>query len=73
MDIYPLWWALSPGGQAWAENSTAIGAPANLIVIGITEREGINIRFVDFLTIGMVVLVVSVAIGLGILWVRFIW
>jgi len=42
-------------------------------VIGIAEREGINISFVDFLKIGLVVLVVSVAIGLGILWLRYIW
>jgi Na+/H+ antiporter NhaD/arsenite permease-like protein len=72
MDVGPLWWALSLGA-CLGGNGTAIGASANVVVIGIAEREGINISFVDFLKIGMVVLVVSVAIGLGILWLRYIW
>jgi len=72
MDVGPLWWALSLGA-CLGGNGTAIGASANVVVIGIAEREGINISFVDFLKIGLVVLVVSVAIGLGILWLRYIW
>ncbi|HDS63156.1 MAG TPA: transporter [Methanofollis liminatans] len=72
MDVGPLWWALSLGA-CLGGNGTAIGASANVVVIGIAEREGINIRFVDFLKMGMAVLVISVAIGVGILWLRYIW
>ncbi|WP_342676252.1 ArsB/NhaD family transporter [Methanofollis sp. UBA420] len=72
MDVYPLWWALSLGA-CLGGNGTAIGASANVVVIGIAERQGINISFVEFLKVGMVVLIVSVAVGLGILWLRYFW
>jgi Na+/H+ antiporter NhaD/arsenite permease-like protein len=71
MDIYPLWWALSVGA-CLGGNGTAIGASANVVVLGISEREGINISFMDFLKLGMFVLVVTVAVGLGMLWIMFI-
>ncbi|NYT04997.1 MAG: ArsB/NhaD family transporter [Methanomicrobiales archaeon] len=70
MDVYPLWWALSLGA-CMGGNGTAIAASANVVVLGIAEREGINITFMDFLKIGMFVLVVTVAVGLGILWLMF--
>ncbi|AHF80821.1 ArsB/NhaD family transporter [Thermococcus paralvinellae] len=71
MDIYPLWWALSLGA-CLGGNGTAIGASANVVVIGIAEREGIRITFGDFLKVGMVIMVITVAIGVGILWIRYI-
>ncbi len=71
MDVYPLWWALSLGA-CLGGNGTAIGASANVVVIGIAEREGIRITFGDFLKVGMVIMIVTVATGVGILWVRYI-
>lgn len=70
IDIYPLWWALSLGA-CLGGNGTAIAASANVVVLGIAEREGIKITFFDFLKIGMFVLFVTVAIGLGILYLMF--
>ncbi len=70
MDVYPLWWSLALGA-CLGGNGTAIGASANVVVIGIAEREGVGISFVDFLKIGMLVLFVTVAVGLGILWLKF--
>lgn len=70
IDIYPLWWALSLGA-CLGGNGTAIAASANVVVLGIAEREGIKITFFDFLKIGMFVLFVTVAIGLGILYIMF--
>ncbi|WP_298667110.1 ArsB/NhaD family transporter [uncultured Methanofollis sp.] len=72
MDVYPLWWALSLGA-CLGGNGTAIGASANVVVIGIAERQGINISFVEFLKVGMIVLIVSVGIGCGMLWLRYFW
>lgn len=71
MDIYPLWWALSLGA-CLGGNGSAIGASANVVVLGISEREGITITFLDFLKLGLLVMGVTVAVGLGILWVMFI-
>lgn len=70
MDIYPLWWALSVGA-CLGGNGTAIGASANVVVLGISEREGISISFMDFLKLGMFVLAVTVAVGMGMLWIMF--
>ncbi|WP_297460391.1 ArsB/NhaD family transporter [Thermococcus sp.] len=71
MNIYPLWWALSLGA-CLGGNGTAIGASANVVVIGIAAREGIRISFVEFLKVGLVVMIVTVAAGMAILWVRYI-
>ncbi len=71
MDIYPLWWALATGA-CLGGNGTIIGASANVVVIGIAEREGMEITFIDFMKIGMLVLFVTVAVGLGVLWLKFV-
>ena len=70
INIYPLWWALSLGA-CLGGNGTAIAASANVVVLGISDREGIKITFYDFLKIGMLVLFVTVAIGLGMLYIMF--
>ncbi|WP_067048550.1 ArsB/NhaD family transporter [Methanofollis ethanolicus] len=70
IDIYPIWWALSLGA-CLGGNGTAIAASANVVVLGIAEREGISIRFIDFLKVGLVTLLVTVAVGVGMLWMMF--
>lgn len=72
LNVYPLWWALSLGA-CLGGNGTAIGASANVVVIGIAERQGIKITFVDFLKIGMFIMMATVAIGVGLLWIRYVW
>jgi len=71
MNVYPLWWALSLGA-CLGGNGTAIGASANVVVIGIAEREDVRITFVDFLKVGMIIMIITVAIGVGILWIRYV-
>ena len=70
MNTYPLWWALSLGA-CLGGNGTAIGASANVVVIGIAARNGLTISFVEFLKVGMLVLFVTVGIGTAILWLNF--
>ena len=72
MDVYPLWWALSLGA-CMGGNGTAIAASANVVVLGIAEREGIGITFMDFLKIGMLTLVVTVSVGLVMLLMMYVW
>ncbi|WP_457743139.1 SLC13 family permease [Thermococcus sp.] len=71
MNVYPLWWALSLGA-CLGGNGTAIGASANVVVIGIADREGIRITFLDFLKVGAVIMLITVAVGMGILWLRYV-
>ncbi|NJE85262.1 transporter [Thermococcus sp. CX2] len=71
MNVYPLWWALSLGA-CLGGNGTAIGASANIVVLGIASREGVEITFMDFLKIGLVIMFTTVALGMGILWIRYV-
>jgi Na+/H+ antiporter NhaD/arsenite permease-like protein len=65
-----LWWALILG-TVLGGNLTAVGASANIVVVGIAERSGNPLSFWDFSRRGAVVVVVSFAISLGYLWVRY--
>ena len=70
MDVYPLWWALSLGA-CMGGNGTAIAASANVVVLGVAEREGIAITFMQFLKMGMLTLIITVAVGLAMLYAMF--
>jgi Na+/H+ antiporter NhaD/arsenite permease-like protein len=65
-----LWWALIMG-TVLGGNLTAIGASANVVVVGISERAGQPVKFWDFTRRGAVVTAISFAISLGYLWVRY--
>ena len=72
LNTYPLWWALSLSA-CLGGNGTAIGASANVVIIGIAAREDIRITFMDFLKMGILVMVLTVGVGVGILWLRYVW
>ncbi len=58
-----LWWALSLGA-CLGGNGTLIGASANVVTAGISERAGYPITFKEFLKVGAPATIVSVAIGM---------
>jgi Na+/H+ antiporter NhaD/arsenite permease-like protein len=65
-----LWWALVLG-TVLGGNLTAVGASANVVVIGIAQRSGNPVSFWDFTRRGAVVTAISFAISLGYLWLRY--
>ncbi|MEV0185177.1 ArsB/NhaD family transporter [Streptomyces sp. NPDC050625] len=65
-----LWWALALGADLGG-NATAIGASANVVVLGIAERNRQPISFWRFTKYGLVVTAVTVAISLGYVWLRY--
>lgn len=65
-----LWWALAIGADLGG-NATSIGASANVVVLGVSERSGHKIRFVEWLRYGVPVTVVTLAVSLAYLWVRY--
>jgi Na+/H+ antiporter NhaD/arsenite permease-like protein len=65
-----LWWALALGADLGG-NATSIGASANVVALGLAERAGHRIRFVEFLKYGVVVSVTTVAISAAYLWLRY--
>ncbi len=56
-----LWWALALGADLGG-NATAIGASANVVVIGIAKRNGHPITFWTFTRYGLVVTAVTIAL-----------
>ncbi|MEU6379302.1 ArsB/NhaD family transporter [Streptomyces sp. NPDC046909] len=65
-----MWWALALGADLGG-NATAIGASANVVVLGIAERNRQPISFWQFTKYGLIVTVVTVAIALGYVWLRY--
>jgi Na+/H+ antiporter NhaD/arsenite permease-like protein len=65
-----LWWALILG-TVLGGNLTAVGASANVVVVGIAQRAGHPVSFWDFTKRGAVVTAISFAISVGYLWLRY--
>jgi len=57
-----LWWALALGA-CFGGNGTMLGASANVVTIGIAEREGYPISFFEFMKVGFVYMLISVGIA----------
>ncbi|WP_444861113.1 ArsB/NhaD family transporter [Actinomadura luzonensis] len=66
-----LWWALALGADLGG-NATAVGAAANVVVIGIAARNGTPIGFWRFTRYGLVVTLVTVALSVPYLWLRYL-
>jgi len=58
----PLWWALALGADLGG-NATAIGASANVVIIGIAARNGHPISFWRFTRYGVLVAAVTLVIA----------
>jgi Na+/H+ antiporter NhaD/arsenite permease-like protein len=65
-----LWWALALGADLGG-NATAVGASANVVVLGIAARNGHPISFWQFTKYGLVVAVVTIAIAWPYLYLRY--
>jgi Na+/H+ antiporter NhaD/arsenite permease-like protein len=66
----PLWWALALGADLGG-NATAIGASANVVVLGIAKRNGHPISFWGFTKYGLITTAVTVALCVPYLWLRY--
>jgi Na+/H+ antiporter NhaD/arsenite permease-like protein len=65
-----LWWALAIGAD-FGGNATAVGASANVVVLGLAARAGHKITFWEFTRYGLIVTVITVALAVPYLWLRF--
>jgi Na+/H+ antiporter NhaD/arsenite permease-like protein len=65
-----LWWALALGADLGG-NATAVGASANVVVLGIAERAGQKITFWQFTRYGLIVTLVTVGLATPYLWLRY--
>ncbi len=69
-DLMPLWWSLALGA-CLGGNGTAIGASANVIVVGMSEKVGRRVSFLKFMAYGMPIMIITVAISTVYVWLRY--
>lgn len=67
--LEPVWWALALGA-CFGGNGSLIGAAANVMVAGLGERAGYPITFGRFLAIGLPMMLGSMVIATGYMYVR---
>ena len=68
--VQAMWWALAIGA-GFGGNMTAVGASANVVMVGIAGREGYPIGFWHFTRKGVVVTALTVAVAAPYLWLRY--
>ncbi|MCJ7811488.1 MAG: ArsB/NhaD family transporter [Dehalococcoidia bacterium] len=67
----PLWWALALGAGLGG-NFTIVAASANVYVLGVAERAGYKVTFVQFLRYSVLVTMVSLVIATVYVWLRYL-
>jgi len=73
MDVTPYWWGILFGGTLFG-NLTMIGSTANIVAIGIIERQKIgHITFVQWIKPGTVVSIPTLAIATLLIYLQFYW
>jgi Na+/H+ antiporter NhaD/arsenite permease-like protein len=65
-----LWWSLALGADLGG-NATAVGASANVVILGLAARAGRKISFWEFTKYGLVVTVITIALCVPYLWLRY--
>ena len=70
MPMEPTWWALALGA-CLGGNGTLIGASANVIVAGIANKYGTPISFLSFMKVGFPLMILSIVLSTGYLYLFF--
>ena len=65
-----LWWALALGA-CFGGNGTLIGASANVVTSGLAEKAGHAITFIDFMKVGLPVMILTMI--LSTIWLVFVF
>ena len=68
--LMPVWWALSLGA-CLGGNGTAIGASANVVVLGMAEKAGKKVSFVKFMAYAFPFWLMSIIISNLYIWFRY--
>ena len=69
-DLMPIWWSLALGA-CLGGNGTAIGASANVIVVGMSEKAGHRISFAKFFLYGFPIMIMTVVLATLYVWIRY--
>jgi Na+/H+ antiporter NhaD/arsenite permease-like protein len=66
-----LWWSLALGADLGG-NATAVGASANVVILGVAARNDVKISFWTFTKYGLVVAAVTLVIAWGYVVLRYV-
>lgn len=69
--VYPLWWALNLGTSIGGAGSP-IAAACNVIAFGQAEKEGHHVNFMQYLKIGIPLVIINTIITFGVIWLKFL-
>jgi Na+/H+ antiporter NhaD/arsenite permease-like protein len=67
-----LYWSLSLGANLGG-NATYIGSAPNVVAVGVLDRAGYRVTFVDWLKVGIPVTFATVLVPTIWLWIRYFW
>jgi len=67
-----LYWSLSLGANMGG-NATYIGSAPNVVAVGILDRAGYRVTFVDWLKVGIPATFATVLVPTIWLWIRYFW
>jgi Na+/H+ antiporter NhaD/arsenite permease-like protein len=70
-NLEPLWWSLALGA-CLGGNGTLIGASANLIVAGLSAKEGYPIKFIAYMKIAFPLMLLSIVISSVYIYIRYL-
>lgn len=70
VDVTPLWWALSLGA-CLGGNGTLVGASANVVLAGVSTKNGYPITFMQYTKTGFPLMLISILISTVYLLLRF--
>ena len=71
LNFMPVWWALALGA-CLGGNGTLIGASANVTAVGLAEKEGVYISFLEYLKLAFPLMLVSLFISAIYLFFRYL-
>ena len=70
-NLDPMWWSLALGA-CLGGNGTLIGASANVVVASMSAQRGKPISFVGFMKIAFPLMILSIIISTGYVWLRYL-
>ncbi|ULO08649.1 ArsB/NhaD family transporter [Paenibacillus sp. 19GGS1-52] len=70
-NLEPLWWSLALGA-CLGGNGSLIGASANLIVAGMSGKEGHPIKFMQYLKYGFPLMILSIVVSSFYIYLRYL-
>ncbi len=70
-NLDPLWWSLALG-SCLGGNGTLIGASANVVVAGLASKARHEIKFIDFMKVGIPVVLVSMLVSTIYIYLRYL-